>query len=166
MGKRKAGRSGAPDCRAGGRDAEREAARREQAAERHARLVSQRRGSDAFVRRGNLPDAGAVEHLPDFLVQELQRQRGRFIAEFGRLPAPEDPVFFDPDADAPGPMALAAAMAQLRHILDEAGTDPALADAAEELGYIVTEANKHLFSLEEVGAFTAAAERSQSRRRR
>ncbi len=166
MGKKKAGRGGAPDGRAGGRDNEREAARREQAAERHARLVNQRRGSDAFVRRGKLPDGTTVEHLPDFLVQELQRQQERFITKFGREPGPEDPVFFDLDADVPRPVAPEADMEELRHILDEAGIDPAFANAAEELGYIVTEANKYLFSLEEVEAFTAAVKRNQSRRRR
>ena len=35
-------------------------------------------------------------------LMELQRQR--FIAKFGREPAPDDPIFFDPDADTPKPI--------------------------------------------------------------
>ncbi|MGH8572835.1 MAG: hypothetical protein ACREX8_09695, partial [Gammaproteobacteria bacterium] len=34
----------------------------------------------------------------------LEEQRKRFIAKFGREPGPNDPVFFNPDADAPEPL--------------------------------------------------------------
>jgi hypothetical protein len=33
----------------------------------------------------------------------LLEQRAAFVEKFGREPGPNDPVFFDPDADTPQP---------------------------------------------------------------
>ena len=34
----------------------------------------------------------------------LNEQRQAFIKNFGREPGPDDPIFFDPDADTPRPV--------------------------------------------------------------
>ena len=38
--------------------------------------------------------------------EALLQQREAFIEKFGREPGPDDPVFFDPDADTPQPLDL------------------------------------------------------------
>ena len=37
------------------------------------------------------------------MVDALEKQIGLFREKFGREPGPDDPVFFDPDADVPTP---------------------------------------------------------------
>lgn len=51
----------------------------------------------------------------------LQAQTAAFEAKFGRPPGPEDPVFFDPDADTPQPIPLARMEAASTAMLVAAG---------------------------------------------
>ncbi|WP_156406764.1 hypothetical protein [Mycobacterium haemophilum] len=94
--------------------------------------------------------------------EALQGQLDAFTAKFGREPGPEDPVFFDPNCDEPIPMrpeSEAQNWAELYRVAEEAGLDPAYIRAWEELGYIVTEMNQHLFSAQEVEAYFEAVRR-------
>jgi hypothetical protein len=93
----------------------------------------------------------------------MESQARRFRDKFGRDPRPEDPIFFDPDADEPRPRDLDTVIREmtegLRHAGRETGVDPALIEAWCELGYVVTDDNWHLFSAADIAARKAAARR-------
>jgi len=44
--------------------------------------------------------------LPPEAIALLEEQRRRFVAKFGREPGPNDPMFFDSDAEGPDPVAI------------------------------------------------------------
>jgi hypothetical protein len=72
-------------------------------------------------------------HRRKQLRETIERQVERFREEFGRDPGPEDPIFFDPDADEPRPRDLDTVTHEmtegLRKAGTEAGVDPALIEA-------------------------------------
>lgn len=91
----------------------------------------------------------------------LGGQEERFRAKFGRKMGPDDPVFFDPDADEPTPLPAEYYNDLLKTFADQSD-DPrlrALALASLDVGYMVTEMNQHLFTAYEVEAFTTAVTR-------
>ena len=55
----------------------------------------------------------------------MEAQFRRFEEKFGRPPGPEDPVFFDPDAEEPQPFSLPGLETQTVAMLEAAGTSPA-----------------------------------------
>ncbi|ROO60431.1 hypothetical protein EDC02_2300 [Micromonospora sp. Llam0] len=146
----------------------RELARQEEFREQHTRKVLERQGDPRFVQRTRHPDGTATltwdseSGLGQEMREGFQAQREAFRAKFGRDPGPEDPVFFDPDADEPTPMgkrhwdedptAMIAAA-------EETGVDPAFIHAWREIGYIVTSESEHLFSATEVQAYHDAVAR-------
>jgi hypothetical protein len=97
------------------------------------------------------------------LHEAMERQAERFHEKFGRDPGPEDPIFFDPDADEPRPFDLDIAtreMAEeLRHAGIAAGIDPSLIEAWCELGYVVTEDTRHLFSASDIAVWNETVRR-------
>ena len=136
--------------------------------EAHARLVLRREGDPAFVQQTRTDNGRTISWDPDSptgadLAQVMEEQRQGFIDKFGREPGPEDPLFFDPDSDEPtflDPVKLADQFSALRFAAEQAGLDPAFVTAWEELGYIVTEDNQHLFSAMEVDAWNEAVSRA------
>ena len=72
----------------------------------------------------------------------LMEQREAFIAKFGREPGPDDPIFFDPDADTPQPVEMDAFEKEIAMAMAAAGIDPALIYASAKTGLIVTEDNQ------------------------
>jgi hypothetical protein len=64
----------------------------------------------------------------------LQAQVRRFEAKFGRPPGPEDPLFFDPDADQPQPVSLAGIEQATVGMLEAAGICPAWIYAHQHTG--------------------------------
>jgi hypothetical protein len=141
-------------------------ARDEEIREEHARLVVQRSQDPRFTQRIHQHDGTTVYQWPTDSLQETQlremmeRQAGRFREKFGRDPRPEDPIFFDPDADEPRPRDLDTVTRQmtegLRKAGMEVGVDPALIEAWCELGYVVTDDNRHLFSASDIVAWDEA----------
>jgi hypothetical protein len=98
------------------------------------------------------------------LSEALEDQLAAFRAKFGRDPGPEDPLFFDPDADEPTPLPAGAWHESLDELIgkaDQLGIDPAYLKAARELGYLITEPNRHLFSAAEVQAWVDAVKKHQ-----
>ena len=162
--KKSAERAAARARKAGRRKAEREASRRERLAEEHARLINERWSDPDFARRERDADGNEWIQVPEFVMEALRDQRRQFVEKFGREPGPGDPLFFDPDADTPQQITPEKDFADFRAVVRKAGVDEAYADAYEELGYVVTEMNKHMFSLEEVEAFDRAIRRSRERR--
>ncbi len=73
--------------------------------------------------------------------EALLRQREAFIKKFGREPGPDDPVFFDPDADTPQPLDLERYEKDLADAMAAAGIDPRLIYASRKTGLLVTEEN-------------------------
>ncbi|MDL4813164.1 hypothetical protein [Actinomadura opuntiae] len=133
--------------------------------ERHAALVNQRAGDSRFVQR--VTDAqGRVTVTPGEgeeaqVADALRQQEELFRAEFGREMGPDDPVFFDPDADEPVPVDPDRMMAEVRQEAERM-TDPQMRAyllAFADCGYMVTEANQHTFSAHQVEAFMDAVER-------
>lgn len=137
----------------------------EEFTEEHARVVVQRHGDPRFVQRRREAD-GSVEvswaagsELDTRMGQAMKEQRVAFEEKFGRPPGPHDPVFFDPDADEPRPLAQEAVHRMMDRLLEAAegaGVDPAFVHAWRKCGYLVTEDNRHTFSAAEAMAFTDA----------
>lgn len=137
-------------------------AARELAREQHARLVVERSGDPRYVQRQRTPD-GYIYELDADSAAAIEAQRERFREKFGRDPAPEDPLFFDPNLDEPTPLDEQTVMRALRKAISDAGLDPAYADAYDQLGFILTEENQHLFSAHEVEAWQDAVTASRRR---
>ncbi len=76
----------------------------------------------------------------------LEQQLAAFRKKFGREPGPDDPIFFDPDADTPQPYPEEKFRSEWNEVMDEAvrtgGIRPELAYAAKKTGFIATESNK------------------------
>ena len=83
-------------------------------------------------------------------MQEAIRSQLRLFREkFGREPGPDDPVFFDPDADNPqfcGSEATDHMTDQMVEAMSAAGIRPEAIYAFRKTGRIVTEDNWHLLS--------------------
>jgi hypothetical protein len=149
---------------------QRRLARQELEREEHARLVVERAGDPRFVQRVTTPDGGAAPTWDpesadgQALRQAMQANAQAFREKFGRDPGPDDPVFFDPGADKPVPLTGQAwddGFADMAQAAAEAGVDPAYIAAWHEVGYIVTDANRHLFSAADVQAYLDAVARHQ-----
>jgi hypothetical protein len=144
----------------------RQLAREEKLREEHTRLVLERSHDPRFIQRIRHDDGTTVYQWPvdsplnEYLRETLEHQAERFRTKFGRDPGPEDPIFFDPDADHPRPVnpdtATRDITDELRHAGMKAGIDPALIEAWCELGYVVTENTRHLFSAGDIAAWNEA----------
>lgn len=139
--------------------------------EQHARLVVERAGDPRFIQRERLPDDGRVVRCdPDSeagtqISGAFQHQLEKFREKFGREPGPEDPIFFDLDADDPTPLPAGSLFRELDLLVadaDEIGVPPALIKAFRDLGYLVTEENRHLFSAAEIETWRETVERYQA----
>jgi hypothetical protein len=147
----------------------RQLAQEERSREDHARLVVERSQDPRFTQRIHRPDGSTVYQWPTDSLQGqqlremMEGQARRFRDKFGRDPRPEDPIFFEPDADEPRPLDLDTVTREITEGLRQAGTetgvDPALIEAWCELGYVVTDDNRHLFSAADVAAWEAAVRR-------
>jgi hypothetical protein len=88
----------------------------------------------------------------------LRYQRRKFIKKFGRKPGPDDPVFFDPDADTPvafTPKQLEDAT--LKAML-AAGTPPHFVYAYQTTGLLVDKPGYENLSPEDRAEYDAAIE--------
>lgn len=138
--------------------------------EEHARVVVERAGDPRYVQRRHGVDRGRVVWDPaseagQALSEHLAGLREAFRVKFGREPGPDDPVSFDLEADDPRRFGLEKAAEMwsvLAHRLAERGEDPAYALGAADVGYLVTDRNRHLFTALEVEAFLDAVESHQT----
>ncbi len=72
---------------------------------------------------------------------ELQKQLEAFRRKFGRDPGPNDPVFFDPEADTPKPISAEVLHRETLKALRMAGTPPQFIHAYAKTGYLLTVRN-------------------------
>ena len=91
---------------------------------------------------------------------EVQRaMEGRFQRlreKFGRDPGPDDPVFFDPNADTPQELDWDRVDSEIVGAMVKAGTEPEKIYAYRKTGFIVTEQNWDLLSEEQQQEWQAA----------
>lgn len=136
--------------------------------ERHARLIAERAGDPRYVQQEADLGGRTISWDPGTptgakIDQALNGQLAAFRAKFGRDAGPDDPLFlFDPDADGPTPLSAEGwrdSMDEMIGIVDQIGIDPAYLKAARELGYLITEPNRHLFSAAEVQAWADAVKK-------
>ncbi|NEB03771.1 hypothetical protein [Streptomyces sp. SID13726] len=102
------------------------------------------------------------EHRWQKLADGMEGLCREFREKFGREPGPDDPLFFDPDADEPMPLSREHFDDMLRDVADRAvehGVDPAFLHAWREVGYVVTEENMSMFTAAEVLTFSRAVAR-------
>lgn len=133
--------------------------------EKHAALVLERTGDPRFVQRVRTPDGGymitpAAQHQQE-IAEALGEQRERFRERFGRDPGPDDPLFFDPDADEPLPADTDKMMTEFMASLPD-DTPPrvrAMMETWFEVGFVITDENQHTFSAAEAELWSRALER-------
>ncbi len=135
--------------------------------EKHAKLVVDRHEDPRFIHHTRTATGRTISWDPQSeaghqLQELLLNLRAAFIEKFGREPGPDDPIFFDPNADEPVPYPESEMWAHLSAAVDEPGleVEQAFVRAAAELGYLVTESNQHLFTAMEVEAFDDAVRRA------
>ena len=92
------------------------------------------------------------------LEEAFKEQRKRFIEKFGREPTPDDPIFFDPDADTPQPYSEENFNKTLIEDMRNAGIDERYIKAYKKTGLLVTQDNMDLLTPEEIEEFEAAME--------
>lgn len=98
-----------------------------------------------------------VEISPD-LNGLMEAQLQRFRQKFGRDPAPNDPIFFDPDEDEPKPYDADKFHRQVLEVFKAAGTPRHLVYAWEKTGLMVSEDNHHLLSKKDLREWDEAVE--------
>lgn len=80
----------------------------------------------------------------------IQGQLAAFREKFGREPGPEDPIFFDPEADTPQPFDPDRVFEQIIESMIEAGTRHELIYAYIKTERMVTEENTQFLTDEEI----------------
>jgi hypothetical protein len=98
-------------------------------------------------------------------MEALREQRRRFVEKFGREPGPNDPVFFDPDADTPQSIDYAADVKpKMLQAMRETGLDPAYIHAFERTDMLLTTENAQQFTPRDRAAWEATVEEYRRRR--
>jgi len=85
--------------------------------------------------------SGTIVRADPDTAAALQAQLRRFEEKFGRPPGPDDPVFFDPDADEPRPMPMAGLEAATVSMLETSGISPAWIYAYQHTGGLLPRPN-------------------------
>lgn len=99
------------------------------------------------------------------MVRIAKKQIKAFRKKFHREPGPDDPLFFDPDAETPQFISEAKMQAifdEVARAAKKAGFPSGLIYAMRKTGRMVTEQNKHLLSPEEAAEWNAAIEEYKS----
>ncbi|MGW3291048.1 hypothetical protein ACWDR3_41085 [Streptomyces sp. NPDC001002] len=139
MGKKSKAQHQRDNARARARvEQQRRTAAMEEFTEEHSRVAAQRHGDPRFVQRRRAAD-GSVEvswaagsELDARMQEAMEGQRAAFEEKFGLSPGPDDPVFFDPEADEPRPLpqdALHRVMDEVLEAAERSGLDPAFVHA-------------------------------------
>jgi len=103
-------------------------------------------------------DGSRTLNMSPELEDAFQEQTQRFIEKFGREPGPNDPIFFDPDADTPQEYPKEKINEIFADEMRKAGIDEGYIRAYKKTGLIVTEENMDLLTPEEIEEFEAAME--------
>jgi integrase len=98
-----------------------------------------------------------VPMSPEMLAQ-FEEQKRMFREKFGRDAGPNDPLFFDPDADEPKPLDLDRVESAAANAMAQAGIDPAKIYAFRRTGLLATTENWERLSPADRQAWEAAVE--------
>jgi hypothetical protein len=79
-----------------------------------------------------------------------------FKEKFGREPGPNDPVFFDPNADTPQPINSDEVETEITRAMDLAGIEPAKVYAYKKTGLLPSSENWELLSEDDRDAWSDA----------
>ncbi len=90
------------------------------------------------------------------LASALEMQQEAFRQKFGRDPGPDDPVFFDPDADTPQPLDADEVDRQIIDAMAKAEMDPSYIYAYHKTGLLVTDENLRSLSVQDVDEWMSA----------
>jgi hypothetical protein len=93
--------------------------------------------------------------------QALEELLQAFREKFGRDPGPDDPLFFDPDADEPRPLHRVTVEASVVEAMERVGFSPAQIYAYQQTGIIPTENVLNYLPAEELQEFYLAMRRHQ-----
>jgi hypothetical protein len=85
------------------------------------------------------PDGRASIPLTPRAMQILKRKREAFKEKFGREPGPDDPIFFDPNADVPRALNSEQFETIVTEAMRKAGVDEEFIYAYNKTGFIVGE---------------------------
>jgi hypothetical protein len=100
--------------------------------------------------------------VPPEVELALEERLACFRAKFGRDPAPNDPIFFDPDSDQPVPLPREALNEMWNRLADAMVCQGEMtaedAYAMKKTGYLVTEQTKHLLSDTQLAEWNDAVE--------
>lgn len=86
----------------------------------------------------------------------FKRQIESFEKKFGRPMGPEDPIFFDPDADTPQVISQEKLDALMVESMEAAGLDPAFIYAYKKTGLLVSTQNWKRMSRSKRASWNAA----------
>jgi hypothetical protein len=105
-------------------------------------------------------DQNGTKTIPvsDETLELMREQQAAFRQKFGREPGPNDPVFFDPDADTPQPMDLEACREAMIKAMADAGIRGALIYAFQKTGRLVSEGNQKFLTDAELKEWNDAIE--------
>ena len=133
---------------------------------RVSKLLSRPLTKDSFAKTVEImPDGSRKVFLSPDAVASLEQQREMFREKFGRDPGPDDPIFFDPDADEPRPLPPLDSNV-LEAAAVEAGVRPEVAFAIAKTGVLLMKENEHLYTEEAKAEFWAAIEEYRERSKR
>ncbi len=112
-------------------------------------------GKKKRLRRKKTAIGRAVPMSPE-VQRAMEGQFQRFREKFGRDPGPDDPVFFDPDADTPQELDWDKVDSEIVGAMVRADIEPEKIYAYRKTGLIVTEQNWGLLSEEQQQEWEAA----------
>ena len=108
-------------------------------------------------------DEGRAVPMSPEVQRAMEGQFQRFREKFGRDPGPDDPVFFDPDADTPQELDWDRVDSDIVGAMVKAGIEPEKVYAYRKTGLIVTEENWGLLAKEQQEEWEAAIADYQER---
>lgn len=100
----------------------------------------------------------SILKLPAALLSAVEKQREAFRQKFGRDPSPNDPLFFDADADTPQPRARNIMLSNIVKALKSSKFAPELIYAFHQTGRLGLAADKSGWSPQAVAEWDAAVE--------
>lgn len=113
-----------------------------------------------MAKRKPLPSSEKVVRLTPKIAAALERQREAFRMKFGRDPLPDDPVFFDPEADEP--TARVSLVDEVVEALNAAGIPPAELYAFRRTGRLGIGGDKAAWSADALAKWEAAVSEFKS----
>jgi len=117
--------------------------------------------SKRLNRRARQVQSRTVEMMPE-VANALRQQKQLFKEKFGRQPDPDDPLFFDPEADTPQGMNDETIDKLTIDAMVKAGIDPSYIYAYKKTGLLVTTDNWEKLSPEDQAEWMAAISEAEN----